>query len=333
VSRPVRLGLLGCGRAAERLHVPAIGPATATRLAGVFDPLRSRRELIASSQAGCGVFESAEALVASGEIDAVIVASPAESHVAMASLALCAGLPVLIEKPVAGSLREGTHLETVQRSTGAPVMVGLNRRWWGPAMKLRERLARPGRGPAAVRMEIASDVSGWSALSAATSDPLDDLGTHQLDLLRFLFGCEIEAVRATQPGPQEFHLTVRLADGTTATCIAAYRNRSREMIQVSIGPERSCVQVGSERIWPASGGIRRVLDIGDTVYRRVQRRRGGLSRSYAAQLVSFVACVRNRTPASPGLHDGVAVLRAIVAARASLVSGGADVPINSIRES
>jgi hypothetical protein len=78
VSAPIRLGLIGCGRAAERLHVPAIGRATATRLAGVFDPIRSRRELIASRQAGCHAFESAESLVYSGEIDAVIVATPAE---------------------------------------------------------------------------------------------------------------------------------------------------------------------------------------------------------------------------------------------------------------
>ncbi|MEO8089217.1 MAG: Gfo/Idh/MocA family oxidoreductase [Gemmatimonadales bacterium] len=331
MSGPIRLGLLGCGRAAERLHVPAIGPATATQLTGVFDPVRSRGEQIASRQSGCRVFESAESLVGSGEVDAVIVASPAESHAAMASLALLAGLPVLIEKPVAGSLDEGTRLEAVQQETGVAVMVGLNRRWWAPAINLRQRLDRPPRVPAVVKMELVSDVGGWSALSA-TSDPLDDLGTHQLDLLRFLFSCEIETVRATRPAPEEFHLSVRLLDGTQATCIAAYRNRSQEMIQVSIGSERSRLLVGSERIQPASGGLRKALDIGDTVYRRMRRRRGGLSRSYAAQLTSFAACVRDRTPASPCLHDGMAALRAIGAARASLVSGGADVPITSTRE-
>ena len=331
MSAPIRLGLIGCGRAAERLHVPAIGRATATRLAGVFDPIRSRRELIASRQTRCHAFESAESLVHSGDIDAVIVATPAESHVEMATLALRASLPVLVEKPLAGSLGDGERLDSVQRSTGVPVMVGLNRRWWGPAVRLRQRLAAAGRGPATVRMEITSDVSGWSPLSAK-SDPLDDLGTHQLDLLRFLFDCEIETVRATQPAPTEFQLNVRLVDGTSATCIAAYRDRSMEVIHVATGPEQSCVRTGSERIWPASGGIRRVLDIGDTVHRRMLRRRGGLSCSYAEQLTSFVACVRGRTPASPCLRDGLAVLRAIEAARASLVSGGADVTLTSIRE-
>jgi myo-inositol 2-dehydrogenase / D-chiro-inositol 1-dehydrogenase len=331
VTAPLRLGLLGCGRAAERLHVPAMGGATATRLAGAFDPIRSRRELIASRQAHCRAFESAESLVHSGDVDAVIVATPAESHVEMASLALRAGLPVLVEKPLAGSLGDGQRLEAVQRSTGVPVMVGLNRRWWEPAVRLRQRLARADRGPAAVRMEFTSDVSGWSPL-AARSDPLDDLGTHQLDLLRFLFGCEIETVRATQPSSAEFQLHARLVDGTTATCVAAYRDHSTEVIQVSAGSKRSCLRAGSERIWPASGGVRRVLDISDAVHRRMLRRRGGFSQSYTEQLISFVACVRGRTPASPCLRDGLAAIRAIAAARASLVSGGVDVTITSIRE-
>jgi predicted dehydrogenase len=331
MNAPVRLGLLGCGRAAERLHVPAIGPATATQLAGVFDPIRSRRELIASSQARCRVFESAESLVDSREIDAVIVASPAESHLVMASLALQAGLPVLVEKPVAASLDEGKRLEAVQRSTGVSLMVGLNRRGWAPAMTLRQRLSGPGRGPAVLLMEFTSDVSGWGPLSAQ-SDPLDDLGTHQLDLLRFLLGCEIQSVRATRPTPEEFHLSVRLEDGSSATCIAAYTARSQEVIQVSAGPERSCLRAGSERIRPPSGRIRRMLDITDTVHRRMLRRPGGLSRSYAAQLASFAACVRGRTPVSPGLRDGLAALRAIAAARASLASGGGEVTIASTQE-
>ena len=309
-----------------------MGGTTGTRLTGVFDPIRSRRELIASRHSGCGAFDSAESLVHSGDVDAVIVATPAESHAEMASLALRAGLPVLVEKPLAGSLGDGQRLDAVQRSTGVPVMVGLNRRWWGPAVRLRQRLARAGRGPATVRMEFTSDVSGWSPLSAR-SDALDDLATHQLDLLRFLFGCEIETVRAAQPAPAEFQLHVRLVDGTTATCVAAYRGHSTEVIQVSAGSKQSCIRAGSERVWPAAGSVRRVLDIGDTIHRRMLRRRGSLSRSYSEQLISFVACVRGRTPASPCVSDGLAAIRAIAAARASLVSGGENITITSIRES
>jgi myo-inositol 2-dehydrogenase / D-chiro-inositol 1-dehydrogenase len=322
VSGPVRLGLFGCGRAAERLHVPAIGPGTGTRLTGVFDPLKSRRELIASQRAGCRTYDSAASMIESGEIDALIIATPAETHVEMASLALRARLPVLVEKPLAGSLDDGERLAAMQASARVPLMMGLNRRWWRPAMRLRQRLAAEGRGAVAVRMQISSDVTGWSPLTA-TSDALDDLGTHQLDLLRFICGSEIESVEAQQPSPAVFQLQVRLLDGTIATCVAAYGERSAEVVEVSFDGQRICARVGSERIYPATGAARRMLDVGDTACRRILRRKGGLTRSYADQLTSFAACIRSQTSPSPGLKDGLAVLHAIDAARASLRTGGA----------
>jgi myo-inositol 2-dehydrogenase / D-chiro-inositol 1-dehydrogenase len=328
VSQPIRLGLLGCGRAAERLHAPAIRRCEGARLMGAYDPIAARRELIASQHPGCGTFESPASLVGSGEVDAVIVATPVQSHVETASLAMRAGIPVLIEKPLAQSLAEARRLEALQRATGVPVMVAFNRRWWEPAIRLRQRLSHPGRGPASVRMDIASDVTGWSALSAA-GDSLEDLGTHQLDLLRYLFSCEIQSVRASQLSPAAFELTVRLEDGTIATCLAAYRDRSKETVHVALGPEQNCARVGSERLRPAGGSLRRVLDLTDTVRRRALRGRGGLTRSYDQQLQSFVASVRDRKVPSPGLPDGLAALQAIEAARTSLAHRGANIPIST----
>jgi predicted dehydrogenase len=178
-------------------------------------------------------------------------------------------------------------------------------------------------------MEISSNVNGWSPLTAR-SDALDDLGTHQLDLLRFICRCDIESVRATQPSLAEFHLGVRLVDGSTASCRAAYRERSAETIEVVWKGTRICARVGSERISPGSGPVRRALDVSDTVRRRLLRRKGGLTRSYKEQLTAFADCVRGQTPASPSLEDGLAVLRAIGAARASLRSDGAPVPTTSL---
>jgi predicted dehydrogenase len=329
MNGPLRLGLVGCGRAAERLHVPAIGPMTGTRLTAVFDPLESRRELIAAQHPGCRAFDSAASLVESGIIDALIVATPAETHVDPAILALRAGLPVLVEKPLAASLEDGERLALVQESVRVPVMVGFNRRWWRPAIDLRERLTSLTSGPLDVRMEISSDVNGWSPLTAR-SDALDDLGSHQLDLLRFICRRDIESVRATQPSPAEFHLSVRLVDGRTASCRAAYRERSAEAIEVVWKGTRMSARVGSERISPGSGPVRRALDLSDTARRRIRRQKGGLTRSYKKQLTAFADCVRGGTPASPSLEDGLEVLRAIGAARASLRSGGASVATTSI---
>jgi predicted dehydrogenase len=73
-----------------------------------------------------------------------------------------------------------------------------------------------------------------------------------------------------------------------------------------------------------------MLDLTDALRRRALRRRSGLARSYDEQLHSFVDCVRGRAAASPCLKDGLAVLRAIEAARVSLARGGSAITLTSI---
>jgi predicted dehydrogenase len=321
MTRVVRIGLVGCGRAAERLHVPAIGPSTGTSLNGVYDPLPARRELIASMHDRCSVFETIEALVQSDEVDAIIVATPPESHASVAALALRKGRPVLIEKPLASSVKEGAELQRLQADSAALAMVGMNRRAWEPAVKLRTEIARRRAGRVQVRMAITSDIAGWSPLVSA-ADPLDDLSTHQLDLLRFLLGCDIAKTEAAEIQPGEYQLSVEMEDGTTATCTAAYRSPSMESIEVSVGPSTYLIRVGSDRLWPATGPARRTLDLVEMALRKLRRRPGGLARSYAHQLRTFARLVRGETVAYPGIDDGLAVMRAIEAARGSLARGG-----------
>jgi predicted dehydrogenase len=327
----VRLGLVGCGRAAERLHVPAIGAATGTSLQGVYDPLPARGQLLASGHDGCAVFKSVEALIQSDDIDAIIVATPPGTHAPIATAALRNGRPVLIEKPLASSVKEGEDLQRVQADTGVLAMVGLNRRSWLAAVNLRRLLQRRREGPVHVKMAITSDIGGWSPLVSG-SDPLDDLSTHQLDLLRFLVGCEIARVEAVEHAPGEFQLSVDMEDGTTATCSAAYRSPSIELIEVAVGRKTYLIRVGSERLWPAAGAARRGLDVLDLVQRKLRRGRGGLTMSYTHQLRLFASLVQGESLSYPGIADGLVVVRAIDAARRSLASGGTHAPFLAIGE-
>ena len=95
---PLRLGLAGCGRIAERGYLPALRRLPGVRLAAVADPVAARRARVGRGLPG---FASVEELVAAGGIDAVIVATPAERHVADARAVAAAGLHTLVEKPPA----------------------------------------------------------------------------------------------------------------------------------------------------------------------------------------------------------------------------------------
>jgi predicted dehydrogenase len=354
----LRIGIAGFGRVAERFHLPALSrlasAGEAIRLDAVADPRAEARR--SPALAGVRALASAEELVRSGLVDAVIVATPAETHAEVASVALRAGLPVLVEKPLARSIVEGEALRDAARSTGAALMVGFNRRHWDPVRVLASALgvtdgaSGPGASasartearsgavasartaadaasgapdpPMSARLVFDTDVRSWGA-ATGLGDALEDLVSHQLDLLRHLFRREIETVRAEPGADHRAVVAVRLGGGVRAECRASQRARYREEISVSRGEARWLLRSGSDRIAPA-GTVRAALDAADRVRSRLGRRVPALSRSFDAQLRAFCAAVRTGAPPVPGLDDGLAVLRAVEAARRSAAAGGVE---------
>jgi predicted dehydrogenase len=76
---------------------------------------------------------------------------------------------------------------------------------------------------------------------------------------------------------------------------------------------------------PAAGPVRATLDFADRAVRKVTGRRSAMRRSFEHQLRAFADAVRGRTEPSPDAADGLAAVRAVAAARASLANGGTPV--------
>lgn len=325
MSSAVRIGLIGCGRAAERIWLAAFHAVRDVRLAAAVDPRADRLVQLSGSMPGCRMLAGIDALVQGTDVDAVVVTTPPATHFDLVRWALEAGCPVLVEKPLASTVAQGKELERLQRSTGIPLMVGFNRRWWAPARALRDRLARR-HEHTTYRAELVfvTNADEWGAV-AGVPDLLDDLGTHQLDLLRFLFDQEIESVRAHHIGERSIGMDVGLADGSSARCRIGHEGTSEESVRVTGGSVEAWIHGRSDRVAPARGRARSALDLADLALRKVTRRRSAMRRSFELQLEAFVQAVRGRSEALPGAAEGVAVLRAVAAARQSLAGGGAAV--------
>ncbi len=93
------IGFIGTGNVAER-HAEALRQARDARLVAVWSPTEAKRRGFAERH-GAEAMESAEALYARPDIDAVFVLAAAEAHVDEACRAMDAGKHVLVEKPVA----------------------------------------------------------------------------------------------------------------------------------------------------------------------------------------------------------------------------------------
>ncbi len=137
MSRP-RIALVGAGLMGRR-HIALVTQSPACRLAAVVDPAPAAGR--AAEETGAPVLSSLAELLDGDLADAVILATPNTLHVPQTLLCIKAGLPVLVEKPVAASLAEGRRLLEAAESSGVPVLVGHHRQHNPIIAKAREIVA------------------------------------------------------------------------------------------------------------------------------------------------------------------------------------------------
>ncbi len=326
MSGDLRVGLIGCGRAAERYYLPVLARRSlSARLVAVADPLPERTLLATSFVPDCKTFDCVETLLQESSLDAIVVASSPETHAQITMRALQAGLAVLVEKPVATSTEQARALEEQLAHASGSVMVGFNQRHWEPVERLESVLRRKDRtGEVSADLRMTVNIAGWSPV-AGVVNPLEDLGPHLLDLLRFLLRREILALAASQSTDGAVDLRVRLSGGTTARCRVAHGGLTEESIDLQWERECYLVRMGSDRIEPPAGFTRSLLDFSEAGYRRLRGRRASLHYSHERQLLRFLAHVRGGERPTPAIEDGLAVARAVEAAKRSLIRGSQEV--------
>jgi predicted dehydrogenase len=292
----LRIGLVGCGRLAERGYVPALERAEGVELAAVADPAAER---CAGAAPGIPAFASAAELIAARAVDALVLATPAEAHLADARAAAAAGLPTLIEKPPTATLAEALELAQLDPSPH----LSFNRRFVGELARLRSSLTETGRIELA--LEMRTRPQSWRSYVAA-EDVLMNLGPHLVDLARWLSGAEITSVSAAVTDTSA-SLEVELAGG-----------HGTARITCSEGPyrERVTSPAGSYTTGGPLHALRHLL--------AGASREHPLVPSLARQLAAFAKAARGKpAPDLAGAQDGVAVMATLEAARASAARGSA----------
>jgi predicted dehydrogenase len=121
----MRIGVLGAGRIGRR-HIDLIRQSTECVLAGVADPFRPADA--ATLSGGARWHADLDALLSDPGLDGIIVATPNEMHVEHGLACLAAGIPTLIEKPIASTMAGGLALADAAEQRGIPLLVGHHRR-------------------------------------------------------------------------------------------------------------------------------------------------------------------------------------------------------------
>jgi predicted dehydrogenase len=138
----VRVGVIGCGYWGPQL-IRNFATAPGAVLAAVADQRDDRLAYVAQNYPHAQRFRDHRDLLASDSVDAVVVCTPIHTHHEIARDALDSGRHVLVEKPLAASVREGAQLVHIARMRGLTLMAG-HTFVYNPAVNELRRLVQEG---------------------------------------------------------------------------------------------------------------------------------------------------------------------------------------------
>lgn len=191
IPDPIRVAVLGYGLAGRVFHCPFISAVPGLQLAAI---LQRTGDTAAPLYPAARILRSPEAAFADPTLDLIVVATPNDTHEALARAALLAGKHVVVDKPMAPTSAAILGLIDAATAAGKRLIPFHNRRWDGDFLTLQAVLAaetlgrlvefvahwdrfRPGHRPGT-----------WKEAPGPAHGILQDLGTHLLDQALALFG-------------------------------------------------------------------------------------------------------------------------------------------------
>jgi predicted dehydrogenase len=336
---PLRLGVIGCGRIAQVVHLPAIAKSPAVELVAVSDPSPTLSAGVGARYGVPGLTDTGALLAA--DLDAVLIAVPDRLHLPLATRALAADRHVLLEKPSAATAAEGAQLAEAADKAGLTLQIGAMRRH-DPALRwARDRVPELGellvadlayRLPTRLRasteaalfpaMVVDESVRAGEAAYKADRPAylLRTHGAHVFDTVRFFLG-EVAEVRAqlARRGP-DLHWQVSLATDRGLATVAITANTHSDYAEhVTLHGAGGELRVESYFPFYRRSSTVALFTEEDQLWRSPAL---GAVDPYQRQLEAFAQAVRTGSPAEPDGWDGLAALRLIEATAASVAAGG-----------
>jgi D-apiose dehydrogenase len=192
----VRVAIVGMGRAARTIHIPALRKISNAEVVGVYDQLRGQSDV--------PNFDTLETLL-NTRPDVVVIATPPDSHLPIALKALEAGAHVFCEKPLAASVKQADLLAAAAKKAGRQVSVNSEFPFMAMHLAAAKEIGSDRFGKllfveAHQTFVVTEDTeAGWRG-----SDPqrtFKEFGTHVLDLCKAFFGERPAAMSARMPRP------------------------------------------------------------------------------------------------------------------------------------
>lgn len=343
-STPVKIGLIGCGRATEALHLPALRHVPESEVVAVADTDPKRLHAVANQFRIPHRHADYRALLRNPAVEVAAVCVPAAMHLEVALAALEAEKHLFVEKPLTLTLDEADRLVERAGRSSKKATVGFNLRWHRLIRQAKTLLDEGRLGP--LELVHSAFTSGlrhrqafpaWRDQRETGGGVLFEIAIHHFDLWRFLLQSEVEEVfvrsRTGQGADESASLSARLANGVLATAVLSQRTADSNLLDIHGQAGRlhvSCYQFDGLHVVPgarpADGLRERARNLARTLKSvpeilPILRKGGDYLASYCAEWQHFIECIQqDRTPEC-SLDDGRRALQVVLAATASASSG------------
>ncbi|MDR3640603.1 MAG: Gfo/Idh/MocA family oxidoreductase [Humidesulfovibrio sp.] len=297
----LKVGVIGLG-SMGKIHLRNYCEMPDVQVVGVMDVAQGNLD-DARQRFGVAGFTTLEELLAL-ELDAVSISVPTVLHFEVAMQVIERGVALLVEKPLAATAEQGRQLVEMARLKGVPLMVGHIERF-NPAVQRVKELV----GDDLISLSI--ERVGPFPVRIQDVGVIRDLGSHDIDLLRFLTGSNFQSVSGVFSASMGKHedsavITAKMENGVlghiTTNWVTPFRSRKiraackSRFIEANLmtqevreySPFSNEEKTYNVREWPA-----------------VQREQ------MREELTQFLAAVRDKTPVPISGEDGLEVLTVI----------------------
>ena len=248
----IKWGFIGCGEVTEKKSGPAFSEVPGSSVVAVMSRSEEKARHYAERHAIPKWYTDPQELIDDSEVNAIYIATPPSSHATFAIMAMKAGKPVYVEKPLASSYEDCARVNKISVETGVPCFVAYYRRYLPYFQRVKDIVERGVLGKIVnvqVRFAVpAPDLDYQSANLPWRLQPdiagggfFYDLAPHQLDLLQHIFGVILEAngICANRGGLYQAEDSVSACfrfesglPGSGSWCFVAHKSAKGDRIEV-----------------------------------------------------------------------------------------------------
>jgi predicted dehydrogenase len=333
--RELRFAILGTGFWSQ-VQLAAWRELDGARCVALYNRTRSKAEALAERCGVPAVYDDAEELLRTERLDFVDIITGVEPHAGLTRLAARAGVDVICQKPMAPDLQTAEGMVSACREAGVRLLIHENWRWQTPIRRFKALLGSAGTGRTfRARIDYCNSFPVFEnqpSLRDVDQFILMDMGTHILDVARFLCGeaervyCETRRMHHDIRGEDVATVVITMRSGATVVCTMSYAS----LLEREAFPQTS-ILVECERgsLELAAGYWIRSTTVAGTLSRRCPPPRyDWADPAYDVVQSSIVPCQQNLLAALRGEgvaettgEDNVQTLRLVFAAYESARTG------------